>query len=108
MSGNQGGGQELWGRGPRLPNLEELLRKVNEATAYPNEVVARAEAEGSKEQRIALAAGEAQRFLSVSAAYLKRKDVTGRRIYLATMKDIMRDIDKVLIDNQMGGSGIVA
>ncbi|MCZ6846613.1 MAG: hypothetical protein O7F69_12020 [Alphaproteobacteria bacterium] len=83
-------------------------RKVNEATAYPNEVVARAEAEGSKEQRISLATGEAQRFVSVYAAYLQRKDVTRRRIYLATMKDIMRDMDKVLIDNQMSGSRIVA
>ena len=71
-------------------------------------MVARAEAKGYKEHRIALATGEAQRFLSVYAAYLQRKDVTGRRIYLATMKDIMRDMDKVLIDDQMGGSGIVA
>ena len=46
--------------------------------------------------------------MSVYAAYLQRKDVTRRRIYLATMKDIMRDMDKVLIDDQMGGSGIVA
>ena len=71
-------------------------------------MVARAEAEGYKEHGIALATGEAQRFVSVYAAYLQRKDVTGRRIYLATMKDIMRDMDKVLIDKPMGGSGNVA
>ena len=71
-------------------------------------MVARAEAEGYKEHGIALATGEAQRFVSVYAAYLQRKDVTRRRIYLATMKDIMRDMDKVLIDKPMGGSGIVA
>ncbi len=91
-------------------------RKVNEATAYLNEVVARAEgeaekiineAEGYKEQRIALATGESQRFLSVYAEYLQQKDVTRRRIYLETMKGIMRDMDKVLIDNQMSGSGVV-
>ena len=91
-------------------------RKVNEATAYLNEVVARAEgeaekivneAEGYKEQKIALATGEAQRFLSVYAEYLQQKDVTRRRIYLETMKVIMRDMDKVLIDNRRGGSGAV-
>ena len=88
----------------------------NEATAYLNEVVARAEgeaekivneAEGYKEQKIAIATGESQRFLSVYAEYLQQKDVTRRRIYLETMKVIMRDMDKVLIDNQMGGSGVV-
>ena len=89
-------------------------RKVNEATAYLNEVVARAkgeaekivnEVEGYKEQIIAT--GEAQRFLSVYPADLQQKNVTRRRIYLATMKVIMRDMDKVLIDNQTGGSGVV-
>ena len=91
-------------------------RKVNEATAYLNEVVARAEgeaekivneAEGYKEQRISLATGESQRFLSVYAEYLNQKDVTRRRMYLETMTVIMRDMDKVLIDNRMGGSGVV-
>ena len=91
-------------------------RKVNEATAYLNEVVAHAEgeaekivneAEGYKEQKIAIATGESQRFLSVYAEYLQQKDVTRRRIYLETMKVIMRDMDKVLIDNRRGGSGAV-
>ena len=91
-------------------------RKVNEATAYLNEVVARAEgeaekivneAEGYKEQKIAIATGESQRFLSVYAEYVQQKAVTRRRIYLETMKGVMRDMDKVLIDNQTGGSGVV-
>ena len=34
------------------------------------------EAEGYKEQKIAIATGEAQRFLSVYAEYLQQKDVT--------------------------------
>ena len=58
-------------------------------------------------QRIALATGEARRFLSVYAAYLQQKDVTRRRIYPEIIKGIMRDMDKVLIDNQTGGSGVV-
>ncbi len=92
-------------------------RAVNEATAYLNEVVQRAEgesqriikdAEGYREQKIAIASGEAQRFLSVYEQYVKEKNVTTRRIYLETMRAIMAGMDKVLIDNRVGGgSGVV-
>jgi len=91
-------------------------RMVNEATAYSNEVVEKAEgefqrvvraSEAYKEEQIARAEGEASRFLSVFHEYMQNKDVTTRRIYLETMKDIMRDMDKVLIDNSQGGTGVV-
>ena len=38
---------------------------------------------------------------------MKDKDVTKRRIYLETMKSVMGDMEKVLIDNRTGGSGVV-
>ena len=91
-------------------------RAVNEATAYLNENVQKAEgeaqriikgAEAYKEQKIAIATGEAQRFLSVYKEYLNEKNVTTRRIYLETMKSIMEGMDKVLIDSNVGGSGVV-
>ncbi len=91
-------------------------RAINEATAYLNEVTERAageaakilnEAQGYKEEKIAVATGEAQRFLSVLGEYNKQKDVTRRRIYLETMREVMGDMDKVLIDNSTGGSGVV-
>jgi len=91
-------------------------RAVNEATAYFNEVLEQAEgeaqkivkgAEGYREQKISVATGEAQRFLSVFEQYKQDKNVTTRRIYLETMKSVMRDMNKVLIDNRMGGSGVV-
>ena len=91
-------------------------RAVNEANAYRFEVVQRAEgesakitngAEAYKQQKIAVATGEAQRFLSVFEEYKQEKNVTTRRIYLETMKGVMSDMDKVLIDNSMGGSGVV-
>jgi membrane protease subunit HflK len=91
-------------------------RAVNEANAYRFEIVQRAEgeaakitneAEGYKQQKIAIATGEAQRFLSVHGEYLQNKNVTTRRIYLETMKEVMSGMDKVLIDNSMGGSGVV-
>lgn len=91
-------------------------RAINEANAYKAEVVQRAEgnaqqverrAEAYKEERIRQAEGEAARFLSVFAEYRKQKDVTRRRIYLETMRDIMAKMDKVLIDNGRGGAGVV-
>ncbi len=91
-------------------------RAINEANAYKAEVVQRAEgnaqqverrAEAYKEERIRQAEGEAARFLSVFEEYRKQKDITRRRIYLETMRDVMAKMDKVLIDNKNGGPGVV-
>ncbi len=91
-------------------------RAINEATAYSNEVVQRAEgaaqqiikgAEGYREQKISIATGEARRFLDVYEEYRQDKDITKRRLYLETMKTVMGDMDKVLIDNSAGGTGVV-
>ena len=91
-------------------------RAINEATAYSNEVVQRAEgaaqqiikgAEAYREQKIALATGEARRFLEVYGQYRLDKVVTKRRLYLETMKTVLGEMDKVLIDNSAGGTGVV-
>ncbi|MDP6429797.1 MAG: FtsH protease activity modulator HflK [Rhodospirillales bacterium] len=94
----------------------DMERAINEATAYLNEITQRAqgeaakitnEAEAFKAEKIAVASGEAQRFLSVLGEYEKDKVVTKRRMYLETMKGVMSGMDKVLIDNSQGGSGVV-
>jgi membrane protease subunit HflK len=91
-------------------------RAVNEATAYLNEVVQKSQGEAEqivraseayREEHIARATGEASRFLAVYEQYKNEKEITKRRIYLDTMKDIMAKIEKVLIDNRLGGSGVV-
>ncbi|HEX7007436.1 MAG TPA: FtsH protease activity modulator HflK [Alphaproteobacteria bacterium] len=91
-------------------------RAVNEATAYLNEVVQKAQGEAEqivrageayRAERIARATGEASRFLAVFEQYKNEKDVTKRRIYLDVMQSIMGKIDKVLIDNRLGGSGVL-
>jgi len=90
-------------------------RMRNEAEAYANKVVPEArgqaarivqQAEGYKQQVTAEAQGEAQRFKSVYEEYKKAPDVTRRRIYLDTMRDIFSDMNKVIVDNK-GGSGVV-
>ena len=50
-----------------------------------------AQANGAKSAAIAASQGEAQRFLSVYAAYSQAKDVTLKRLYIETMQDIFKN-----------------
>ncbi|MBC6439210.1 MAG: FtsH protease activity modulator HflK [Rhodospirillales bacterium] len=92
-------------------------RSINEAQAYQNQIVPVArgesqrmiqEAEAYKEQVINDAEGAAARFLSVYNEYVLAKDVTERRIYLETMETVLRDMEKIVIDNGASdGQGVV-
>jgi modulator of FtsH protease HflK len=84
-------------------------RMRNEAEAYANKVVPEArgqaarvvqQAEGYKQQVTAEAQGEAARFISVYDEYKKAPDVTRKRIYLDTMRDIFAGTNKVILDNK--------
>lgn len=92
----------------------ERLR--NEAEAYRNDVIPRArgeaerliqEASAYREQVVSLAQGDAQRFVAVFEAYRDAPDVTTRRLYLETMEQILRGTNKVIIDGDNGGQGVV-
>ncbi len=89
-------------------------RKINEATGYRNEIVPRAKgeaealvqsAEGYRTEIVNRAQGDAQRFVSVYQQYALAKDVTLQRIYLETMEDVLRNVNKVILDKN--GSGVV-
>ncbi|WP_119460177.1 FtsH protease activity modulator HflK [Rhodospirillaceae bacterium SYSU D60014] len=89
-------------------------RAVNEAQAYYNEITQRAEGnaqrlikegEAYKEEKVAIASGDAQRFISVLNEYSQARELTTRRIYLETMEEVMRGMDKVLIDTAAQGAG---
>ncbi|MGE0733883.1 MAG: FtsH protease activity modulator HflK [Alphaproteobacteria bacterium] len=91
-------------------------RVINEANAYFNQKVQGAEgqsetitrsAEAYKEERVALATGEASRFLALYAQYQIQKDITRQRLYLDTMREVMRSMDKTLIDNGKGSNPTV-
>ena len=90
-------------------------RMRNEAEAYANKVVPEArgqaarivqQAEGYKQQVTAEAQGEAARFVSILQEYKKAPEVTRRRIYLDTMRDILAGMNKVILDNK-ANSGVV-
>jgi membrane protease subunit HflK len=89
---------------------------VNEAQAYFNQVTNNAngqgqkiikDAEAYKAQRIAIATGEAKRFEEVLAAFQTAPDVTRRRLYLEAMEQLLKGMNKILIDPRMSGSGAV-
>src|SRR4029077_8706261 len=64
--------------------------------------------EGYKSEKIAIAKGDAARFISVYDQYLLSKDITMRRIYLETMEKVMQGMNKVLIDSPAAtGAGAV-
>jgi modulator of FtsH protease HflK len=96
---------------------QDKERKTNEAEAYKNDILPRAKGEAQKmlqdaqayKQRVIdEATGEASRFLSVYNAYKGNKDVTRRRIYLETMQNVLKNSEKVIIDQgKDGGSGVV-
>lgn len=90
-------------------------RTINEAQAYFNEITQRAEGqaqriiregEGYKEEKIAIATGEADRFLSVFEQYRSNPSLTQRRMYLETMEEVLKGMDKVLIDESAGTGAV--
>lgn len=96
-----------------IKSREDEQRKINEAEAYRNEVVERAqgdaarirlEAQAYKEQVVARAEGEARRFDQLYTEYQKAPAVMRERLYLETVETVLRDTTKIVMD---GGSGNV-
>ena len=90
-------------------------KSINEANTYRNQVLPRAKGEAEaiiqrseayKAETIARASGDAQRFNLVYDQYAKAKDITSERIYIETIEDVLRNVNKVLIDKN-AGPGVV-
>jgi membrane protease subunit HflK len=91
-------------------------RAQNEAEAFANDILPRArgeaerllqEAQAYRQEVVARADGDAQRFVAVYDEYVKAQDVTIRRIYLETMEDVLRDMNKIVIDSSASSAGVV-
>lgn len=87
----------------------------NQAQAYREDVLPRArgqatrvrqEAEAYRQSVVARATGDADRFNSVLRAYQSGRDVTKERMYIETMEEILRNAQKIILDEQ-SGSGVV-
>ncbi|UWQ18666.1 FtsH protease activity modulator HflK [Jannaschia sp. M317] len=89
-------------------------RLQSEADAYANRVLAGArgeaaqlleEAEGYRARVVNEAEGEASRFTAVLQEYVNAPDVTRKRLYLETMEQVLGDVDKIIVDSNIGGEG---
>ncbi len=96
--------------------IEDRERFAQEAQAYANDILPRAEgsaqrllqdAEAYKAQVITLAHGDVARFNSVYAAYAQAPEVTRQRMYIETVEQIMHDSQKVLLDTKAGSGNMI-
>src|SRR5262249_39203714 len=64
-------------------------------------------AEAYKQQTVAEAVGQTSRFLKIYEQYKKAPDVTRERMYLETMERVLGGTDKIILDSNAGGNGVV-
>lgn len=92
---------------------QERERVKNEAQAYANDVIPRAEgaasrlreeAEGYRERIVAQAKGDSERFKSVLTEYQKAPQVTRERMYVDSMQQVYSNVTKVMIDSKQGNN----
>jgi len=90
-------------------------RFQNQAAAHVNKVIPDAKGQAAqilqqamayRDQKIALAQGDADRFKEVLLAYNLSKDVTTKRLYLETMEEVLGKANKVVMDKSVGGGAI--
>ena len=88
---------------------------INDSQAYVNQVTEEAkgqatqivkQAEAYKAEKVAIAQGDAQRFISVYDEYKQAPDITERRLYLETMAGILAGMNKILIDDSDAGGTV--
>jgi len=92
---------------------EDNVRLKNEAEAYANDILPKAngaaarqlaEATAYKESVIAEARGQTARFLSVLAQYKSAPEVTKKRMYLDALESVYSNSSKVMVDVKNGNN----
>jgi membrane protease subunit HflK len=82
-------------------------RVVNEAQGYANDLIPKSRgeaqqmkeaAEAYKQRKVNESTGDAARFTQVAAEYEKAAQVTGERLYMETMEQILPRIKKLIVD----------
>ena len=82
-------------------------RARNEAEAYGRDILPRArgeaerikqEAQAYRHQVVNVATGDAARFSTLDEAYHETPKITGRRLYLDTMEEVLRSASKIILD----------
>jgi len=96
---------------------QDKERLQNEAEAYSNRIVPTARGEAAsvvqeatayKQRVVKEAQGEAARFTDIYKSYKAAPDVTRRRLYIETLRDVLAKSNKIIIDeNAESGQGVV-
>jgi membrane protease subunit HflK len=95
---------------------QDAERVQNEARTFASQVVPRArgeaaqkvqQAEAYREQVLAEATGQASRFRQVYEEYRKAPEVIRQRIFLETMERVLGGMDKIIVDQNGTGQGVV-
>ncbi|RFA30465.1 HflK protein [Alkalilimnicola ehrlichii] len=90
---------------------EDEQRFINEARAYRNEVLPRADGEaarqleealGYRDRVIARAEGESARFLALLTEYQRAPGVTRERLYIDALEQVLQRSSKIFIDVENG------
>ncbi|HRQ60284.1 MAG TPA: FtsH protease activity modulator HflK [Alphaproteobacteria bacterium] len=89
----------------------------NRAEAYREDILPKArgraiqmvqDAEAYKQSTVARSTGDAQRFNDIYESYLTGQDVTKERIFIETMESVLKNAEKIILDQPSGsGSGVV-
>jgi membrane protease subunit HflK len=91
---------------------EDKEKLINESHGYRNDIIPKAkgqaaqvinEAQAYSEARVRRAEGEADRFLQTLKEYRQSKAIIQKRIYIETMEEVLSDIEKIIIDDSLGG-----
>ncbi len=94
---------------------EDKERYINEAQGYRNDVIPKAKGEAAKIVNEALAykqmlinkaIGETTRFKEVLRQYELAKEITKKRLYIETMEKILKDSEKIIIDENAASKTI--
>ncbi len=94
-------------------SLSDEKRYVQEAKAYQNDKLPKAEgqaariiknAEAYKSQVVEKAKGEVARFEKLLPEYILAPEVTRQRLYLETVEEVMSKVSKVIIDTDGGNN----
>ncbi|KAB7628355.1 FtsH protease activity modulator HflK [Alkalilimnicola sp. S0819] len=90
---------------------EDRQRLINQAHAYANEIIPRAqgeaarateEAEAYRARVVAEAQGEGSRFVDLLSEYQQAPEVTRERLYLAAMEQVLSRSSKILVGVEGG------
>jgi membrane protease subunit HflK len=85
----------------------DTARIVNDAQGYANDLIPKArgqaqqmlaESQAYREKKINEASGDAARFSQIAVEYAKASQVTGQRLYLETMEQVLPRIKKLIVD----------